>query len=348
VSSIHYTLADPVYNRYRNQDPHYRDISHAFAACASACTPFKNSPGTYATCCKQHAANAPPKPAPISSRFPAGGPTPVTPPSKKKSGSKSSKTGCTKACKSFAKKDPTQCTSCCAAAGGDQTECDTCCGTTSTSDTTGTTTDTGTTDTTGTDTTTTEDTGTTTTETGGATGSIFDRMYQSICCGGGGGGSTAAPAYYAYQAQTLYNVGEEGYLDNWENYDPSEYGDTNYYDYGYPSDNTESYFAYASKKKSTSSSSKKKSGTSGTTTDTSGTTTDTSGTDTTTKKGKGKSTDTTTTTPDTTTTTPDTTTTTGGGSCSGGIPFVCDDQGKFTMVIVLAIIFLLVLSMKGR
>jgi hypothetical protein len=31
-------------------------------ACAAACAPFKSSPATYATCCKQHAANAP-KPA---------------------------------------------------------------------------------------------------------------------------------------------------------------------------------------------------------------------------------------------------------------------------------------------
>ena len=32
------------------------------APCAAACAPFKNSPATYATCCKQHAA-AVPKPA---------------------------------------------------------------------------------------------------------------------------------------------------------------------------------------------------------------------------------------------------------------------------------------------
>jgi len=32
--------------------------AYAGAACASACAPFKNSPGTYATCCKQHAATA--------------------------------------------------------------------------------------------------------------------------------------------------------------------------------------------------------------------------------------------------------------------------------------------------
>ena len=30
------------------------------APCAAACAPFKNSPGTYATCCKQHAATAKP------------------------------------------------------------------------------------------------------------------------------------------------------------------------------------------------------------------------------------------------------------------------------------------------
>ena len=35
------------------------------APCAAACAPFKSSPGTYATCCKQHAATAAaaPKPA---------------------------------------------------------------------------------------------------------------------------------------------------------------------------------------------------------------------------------------------------------------------------------------------
>jgi hypothetical protein len=63
-------------------------LARAYAAavpCASACAPFKNSPGTYATCCKQHAATAaaakpkPPaaKPAVLKSRFHAAGP--VTP-----------------------------------------------------------------------------------------------------------------------------------------------------------------------------------------------------------------------------------------------------------------------------
>ena len=52
------------------------------AQCAATCAPFKSSPGTYATCCKRHAATAaaapkPPirpaaaaKPAVLNSRFP--------------------------------------------------------------------------------------------------------------------------------------------------------------------------------------------------------------------------------------------------------------------------------------
>jgi len=49
--------------------------AYAGAACASACAPFKNSPGTYATCCKQHAATAAaakPKPKPVVPARPAG------------------------------------------------------------------------------------------------------------------------------------------------------------------------------------------------------------------------------------------------------------------------------------
>jgi hypothetical protein len=51
-------------------------LARAYAAttCSLQCAPFKNSPGTYATCCKQHAATAaarpPIKPAVIKSRFP--------------------------------------------------------------------------------------------------------------------------------------------------------------------------------------------------------------------------------------------------------------------------------------
>ena len=37
------------------------------APCAAACAPFKSSPATYATCCKQHAANAP-KPKPVAAK----------------------------------------------------------------------------------------------------------------------------------------------------------------------------------------------------------------------------------------------------------------------------------------
>ena len=39
------------------------------APCAAACAPFKSSPATYATCCKQHAANAP-KPKPVAAKAP--------------------------------------------------------------------------------------------------------------------------------------------------------------------------------------------------------------------------------------------------------------------------------------
>jgi hypothetical protein len=54
-------------------------LARAYAVtvpCAAACAPFKSSPATYATCCKQHAANAPKpkpvaaKPAVLTSRFP--------------------------------------------------------------------------------------------------------------------------------------------------------------------------------------------------------------------------------------------------------------------------------------
>ena len=34
----------------------------------AACAPFKNSPGTYATCCKQHAATAPELNHPLDQR----------------------------------------------------------------------------------------------------------------------------------------------------------------------------------------------------------------------------------------------------------------------------------------
>jgi len=65
----------------------YQSLARAYAVtvqCAAASAPSKNSPGTYATCCKQHAATAaakPPvkpavvkpavvKPAVLKSRFP--------------------------------------------------------------------------------------------------------------------------------------------------------------------------------------------------------------------------------------------------------------------------------------
>ena len=35
-------------------------LAYAVTTCAAACAPFKNSPGTYATCCKQHSATATP------------------------------------------------------------------------------------------------------------------------------------------------------------------------------------------------------------------------------------------------------------------------------------------------
>jgi hypothetical protein len=44
-------------------EDNYSIYARAYAVtplpCAAACTPFKSSPATYATCCKQHAANAP-------------------------------------------------------------------------------------------------------------------------------------------------------------------------------------------------------------------------------------------------------------------------------------------------
>jgi hypothetical protein len=36
-------------------------VMQSLVQCGAACTPFKNSPGTYATCCKQHAPAAKPK-----------------------------------------------------------------------------------------------------------------------------------------------------------------------------------------------------------------------------------------------------------------------------------------------
>lgn len=342
MSSVHYTLADPVYGRYRNMDSYYRDVSRASAACStnipgcsSQCAGFKNSPCTYQTCCNQHKTSAPASKPVLQSRSNVLKDTQKQrDSSSKSSGSKSSKKDpCAKNCSSFKSSDPNQCKTCCVGNGGDQSTCDTCCGTTSTTDTG--TTDTGTTDTGTTDTS--GDTTTTTTDSG-PVGGIFERMYQSVCCGGS---SSSAGAAYAYPAYT-YNVGEQGYLDNWENYDPSDYGDTNYYDYGYPYDNSETYFAYASKKKTSSSSSKKSSSKSSKSsgTDTSGGTTDSSGGSTDTSGGGGGSNST------DTSSAPAPSGGGGGGSCSGGIPFMCDDQGKFTMVIVLGLVFLIALSMK--
>jgi hypothetical protein len=55
----------------------YQSLARAYAftvQCAAACVPFKSSPATYATCCRQHAATAPAKPAVLKSRFPAASP----------------------------------------------------------------------------------------------------------------------------------------------------------------------------------------------------------------------------------------------------------------------------------
>ena len=47
----------------------YQSLARAYAVtvppCAAACAPFKSSPATYATCCKEHAATAAAAPKPI-------------------------------------------------------------------------------------------------------------------------------------------------------------------------------------------------------------------------------------------------------------------------------------------
>lgn len=184
MSCIHNSTVDPVLKKYRGSDYYYANLARAYAtaACSDQCAPFKNSPGTYDTCCKQHAANQP-----------AAKPVLQSTTQSKKQTAQNISSGLSE-CKT---KYGGSCTKECATAGSQLCkDCQKACGETSTPGKTNTTptdtpasTDTtpATTDTTTPTDTTTTDTGTTdtgTTDTGSATsGGSFSmsNLFQQVC-----------------------------------------------------------------------------------------------------------------------------------------------------------------------
>lgn len=186
MSCIPNASVDPVLRKYRGSDYNYANLARAYAtaACSDQCAPFKNSPGTYDTCCKQHAANQP-----------AAKPVLQTTTASKKQTSKNISSALDE-CKT---KYGGSCTKECATATSQLCkDCQKACGETSTPGKTNTTptdtpastdttpaTDTTTPDTTTTDTGTTD---TTTTDTGSATSSgsgfSMSNLFQSVCGSG--------------------------------------------------------------------------------------------------------------------------------------------------------------------
>lgn len=184
MSCIHNSAVDPVLKRYRGSDYYYADLARAYASstCSDQCAPFKNSPGTYDTCCKQHAANAP-KPAatPAPTKFAPITPAPGPSPSKSGSSACKSKFGgsCTGEC---ATPTSQKCKDCEKACGGNASSPDEVAPDTTTPDTTPAD---DTTTTPAEDTTTTPDTTTTTTEdtsaTSGGSGFSMSSLFQNVC-----------------------------------------------------------------------------------------------------------------------------------------------------------------------